>query len=179
MPSADIPIDVARRIKLVILDVDGVLTDNGVYIGEGVELKRFNILDGLGIKMLGFAGITVAFVSGRISPATAVRALELGIDCHQANAGHKADAVRELMAKHGVEWNEIAWVGDDLPDLPAMQKVGLPVAVANATAEVKAVARWITTQQGGHGAVREFTEALLKARGEWKHLVDKYVADRQ
>ncbi|MGQ0561875.1 MAG: KdsC family phosphatase [Gemmatimonadota bacterium] len=179
MPHSDIGRGAALRIKLVILDVDGVLTDNGIYIGESVELKRFNILDGLGIKLLEFAGIHVALVSGRISAATTVRAAELGIVCHQAAAGHKMEGVRTLMQTHGVEWSEIAWVGDDLPDLAPMQKAGLPVAVANACAEVLACAAYVTSERGGQGAVREFAEALLKARGQWKQLVDEYVAQRQ
>ena len=168
----EIPRDVAQRIKLVILDVDGVLTDNGVYIGEGIELKRFDIQDGLGIKMLRFAGLDVAFVSGRISAATAARANELDVECHQADGGHKMQAVKALMQKHGVEWRQVAWLGDDLPDLPAMRKAGLPCAVANATSEILETAAFVTENPGGHGAVREFAEALLKARGQWKHLVD-------
>jgi 3-deoxy-D-manno-octulosonate 8-phosphate phosphatase (KDO 8-P phosphatase) len=176
--SSEISGDIARRIRLVVLDVDGVLTDNGVYIGEGIELKRFNIQDGLGIKMLGFGGIKVAFVSGRLSPATTARARELGVECYQGQGGHKADAVKELMQKHAVDWHEIAWVGDDLPDLPAMARVGLPVAVANSTDEILAIAEWTTKARGGDGAVREFVEAFFKARGEWEALVQKYVSDR-
>jgi 3-deoxy-D-manno-octulosonate 8-phosphate phosphatase (KDO 8-P phosphatase) len=184
VPHSDIARDVALRIKLVLLDVDGVLTDNGVYVGESedgsyIELKRFHILDGLGIKMLRAAGMEVALVSGRNSPASARRAKELGIACRQADAGFKMEAVKELMQLHGVDWNEIAWMGDDLPDLPAMRRVGLPVAVANAVSEIQAVALWTTSNHGGHGAVREFTEALLKARGQWTQLVDEYVAKRQ
>lgn len=179
MPQSEIPRDAARRVKLVIFDVDGVLTDNGVYMGEGVELKRFDIQDGLGLKLLQFAGLEVALVSGRQSPATAARAAELRVDCYQADAGHKAAAVRELMERYGVEWSEIAWIGDDLPDLPAMQKVGLPIAVANSVPEVLACASWVTTKRGGDGAVREAAEQILKARGAWDKLVDDYVAERQ
>lgn len=178
MRSSEISGDIARRIRLVVLDVDGVLTDNGVYIGEGIEFKRFNIQDGLGIKLLGFGGITVAFVSGRLSSATTARALELGVECYQGQGGHKADAVKELMEKHRVEWDEIAWVGDDLPDLPAMKRVGLPVAVANSTPEILEIALWTTSARGGDGAVREFVEAFFKARGEWESLVSRYVSER-
>jgi 3-deoxy-D-manno-octulosonate 8-phosphate phosphatase (KDO 8-P phosphatase) len=181
--SSEIPRDIALRIKLVILDVDGVLTDNGVYVGESedgkyVELKRFDILDGLGIKMIRTGGMQIAFVSGRNSPASARRARELDVECRQAGEGYKMDAVKELMQQHGVVWEEIAWVGDDLPDLPAMTRVGLPVAVANAVAEVKATAVWTTRARGGAGAVREFAEKLLKARGQWTSLVAEYVAKR-
>ena len=179
MQRSEIARDAALRVKLVLLDVDGVLTDNGVYMGEGIELKRFNILDGLGIKMLEYAGLHVALVSGRISAATTIRASELGIECHQADGGHKMDAVKTLMRKHDVTWEEIAWLGDDLPDMAPMQKVGLPCAVGNATAEVLEAALYVTKNHGGHGAVREFAEALLMARGQWKQLVDEYVAERQ
>ena len=184
MPPSEIERDVALRIKLIVLDVDGVLTDNGVYVGETedggyVELKRFNILDGLGIKLMRMAGLEVAFVSGRISPASARRAKELGVTCHQADAGHKMEAVKQLMDQHGVDWQEIAWLGDDLPDLTGMRRAALPVAVANAVAEIHAVSRWTTSHSGGDGAVREFSEALLTARGQWKQLVDEYVAKRE
>lgn len=179
MPHSEIRSDVARRIKLVVFDVDGVLTDNGVYIGEGIELKRFDIQDGLGMKLLQFAGLHVAMVSGRQSTATTMRANELRIDCHQADAGHKADAVRALMAKHGVAWEEIAWVGDDLPDMPAFQKCGLPIAVANSVPEILAAAAYVTTKRGGHGAAREVAEVILKGRGVWDELVRSYVAERE
>lgn len=183
MPSAEIPPNLARGIKLVIFDVDGVLTDNGVYIGlsgkgDVVEMKRFDILDGLGIHMLKRGEMNVAFVSGRISQATKIRAAELGVDCHQADGGHKMDACRALMQKYDVDWKQIAWVGDDLPDMATLKRVGLPIAVANAVPEVKEVAAWVTTRQGGDGAVREFAEELLRTRGQWNRLVDEYIAER-
>jgi 3-deoxy-D-manno-octulosonate 8-phosphate phosphatase (KDO 8-P phosphatase) len=181
--SSEIPAGRAQKIKLVVFDVDGVLTDNGVYIGqtasgEPVEMKRFDILDGLGIKMLERDGLKVAFVSGRISIATKLRAAELGVDCHQANAGHKMDAVRELMSKYAVTWEEIAWLGDDLPDMPTMRRVGVPVAVGNAIDAIKAVAVWTTRRSGGDGAAREFCEELLRARGVWDRLAEDYVNER-
>lgn len=184
MPHSEIARDSALRIKLVLLDVDGVLTDNGVYMGASendsyIELKRFDIQDGLGIKLMIAAGIQVALVSGRKSSASLFRARELGIECRQANAGYKMEAVADLMRIHQVDWTEVAWMGDDLPDLPAMRKVGLPVAVPNAVDEVRAVAAWITKSRGGNGAVREFAEALLKARGQYHQLVDEYIAKRQ
>jgi 3-deoxy-D-manno-octulosonate 8-phosphate phosphatase (KDO 8-P phosphatase) len=171
--------DVALRIKLVILDVDGVLTDNGVYIGDGIELKRFDIQDGLGVRMLRFAGLHVALVSGRVSPATAARAAELDVEYYQTDGGHKMQSVRTLMQKHGVDWPQVAWLGDDLPDMAPMLKAGLPCAVANASAEILNMAAYVTEKRGGHGAVREFAETLLKARDQWTQLVDEYVAQRQ
>jgi 3-deoxy-D-manno-octulosonate 8-phosphate phosphatase (KDO 8-P phosphatase) len=176
---------VARRIRLVILDVDGVLTDAGLYLGadaEGgrVELKRFDIQDGLGIRLLADAGIRVAVVSGRESSATALRARELGIEeCHQDAGARKLPVVEEIMARLDVAWDEVAMVGDDLPDLPLLRRVALPVAVANAVKEVRDAAHWITGREGGHGAVREFCRALLEARGDWDATVEAYLAARE
>lgn len=174
----------ARRVRLVAFDVDGVLTDAGVYIGEAadgtaVELKRFDIVDGLGLKLLDAAGLHVALVSGRESRATALRAQELGIECFQDPDGHKMAAMHALLERHGVAWEEAAFMGDDLPDLALLRRVGLPVAVGNAVPEVRAVARWVTTRPGGRGAVREFAETLLAARGEWAGLVERYRRERE
>jgi 3-deoxy-D-manno-octulosonate 8-phosphate phosphatase (KDO 8-P phosphatase) len=172
--------DVAQAIRLVVLDVDGVLTDGGIYVGaqpggETLELKRFDIQDGLGVKMLGWAGIEVAIVSGRVSEATTRRAAELGIaECHQDPGAAKLPVVRALLEARDVGWDETAMVGDDLADLPVLERVGLPVAVANAVPEVHAVSRWTTSASGGAGAVREFARALLMARGEWEGLVQEY-----
>lgn len=183
--GARIPTDVARRIRLVVLDVDGVLTDAGVYLGEDgngttVELKRFDIQDGLGLRLLQEAGIDVALVSGRVSPATAVRARELGIDaCHQVAGAHKLPTVRMLCEERGLRWDEVAMVADDLPDLPVLERVGLPVAVGNAVREVRQAALWTTRREGGRGAVREFCRVLLEARGEWKARVEAYVDARR
>jgi 3-deoxy-D-manno-octulosonate 8-phosphate phosphatase (KDO 8-P phosphatase) len=173
----------AKRIRLVILDVDGVLTDNGVYVGataagEAVELKKFSILDGLGIKMLQWGGLQVALVSGRQSVASQLRAEELKIECHMSPAGEKIDAALDVIERAGVSWSEVACVCDDLADIPLMRRAGLAVAVANGIPEVKALAKWVTRNRGGDGAVREFSEALLKARGDWVRLVDEYVSKR-
>jgi 3-deoxy-D-manno-octulosonate 8-phosphate phosphatase (KDO 8-P phosphatase) len=173
----------AKRIKLVILDVDGVLTDNGVYIGatasgESVELKKFSIVDGLGIKMLQWGRIEVALVSGRQSVASQLRAEELRIECHMSPSGEKIEAATELLDRVGVSWGEVACVCDDLADIPLMKRAGLPVSVANGIPEVKALAKWVTRSSGGDGAVREFAEELLKARGDWVRLVDEYVSKR-
>jgi len=180
-----IPADVARKIRLVVLDVDGVLTDAGVYLGQDgtgttVELKRFDIQDGLGLRLLQDAGIQVALVSGRVSGATEVRARELGIEaCHQVSGAHKLPVVRGLCEERGLEWDEVAMVADDLPDLPVLERVGLPVAVGNAVREVRSAALWTTRRNGGHGAVREFCRVLLEARGEWQDRVEAYVDARR
>ena len=169
----------ARRVRLLGLDVDGVLTDNGVYIGpiagERVELKRFDIQDGLGLILLRTAGLPVVWVSGRGSEATALRAAELRVtELLQVPGPRKAAAFGQVLERHGVSWDQAAFVGDDLADLPILRRVGLPIAVANAVAEVKQVAAYITQAQGGHGAVREVVEVLLRARGEWADILDRY-----
>lgn len=176
--------EVARRVKLVVFDVDGVLTDAGLYLGAAadgkpIELKRFDIQDGLGIKMLEWAGIPVAIVSGRVSTATSLRALELDVAAiHQDNGAQKVPALAAMLEARGLEWSEVAFLGDDLPDLAALRRVGLPAAVANAVAEVKDAAVWIAERSGGHGAAREFAEALLSARGVWSEMVERYVTER-
>jgi 3-deoxy-D-manno-octulosonate 8-phosphate phosphatase (KDO 8-P phosphatase) len=175
----------AGRIRLVGLDVDGVLTDNGIYVGmvhgAPAELKRFDIQDGIGIVLLRLAGIRVVLLSGRRSEATDLRAEELRVDaCVQGHPARKHPAFAELLERFGVHWEEAAFVGDDLPDLPVLRSVGLPVAVANATADARAAARHVTAAPGGRGAIREFTETLLRARGDWEATVDRYLeADRR
>jgi 3-deoxy-D-manno-octulosonate 8-phosphate phosphatase (KDO 8-P phosphatase) len=171
----------ARRVRLLGLDVDGVLTDNGVYIGPlagaRVEFKRFDIQDGLGLILLGTAGLPVFWLSGRASEATALRAAELRIeDLLQVPGPRKLTALDELLTRRGIGWDEVAFVGDDLADLPILRRVGLPIAVANAVTDVKAVARYVTTASGGHGAVREVVELLLRARGEWADILERYFA---
>lgn len=174
----------ARAIRLIGFDVDGVLTDNGIYVaaegGARVETKRFDALDGVGFHFLHRAGIEVAWVSGRTSAATAERARELRIEhlIQDAGQGYKLPAMTELLARRGFEWAEVAFVGDDLADVPVLRKAGLPIAVANAVPEVRAVAVWCTGRAGGHGAAREVVEALLRARGDWDRLVADYLKER-
>jgi 3-deoxy-D-manno-octulosonate 8-phosphate phosphatase (KDO 8-P phosphatase) len=178
------PVDRARRIRLVVFDVDGVLTDAGVYLGrlpdgKEIELKRFDIQDGVAMKLLRRAGLVVAMVSGRLSEATAMRARELGVDdCLQDREAQKLTMMKSLMERHGVGWDEVAMVGDDLPDLPVLARAGLPVVVGNATPEAVEFSAWQTRARGGHGAVREFCRALLIARGEWETVWRGYVQER-
>ena len=171
----------ARRLKLVGFDVDGVLTDNGVYLGlvgdHPVEFKRFHIQDGLGIRMLRSAGLAVVWASARRSDATELRARELKVD-ELVQDNKKLPAFTALLERRGVAWEESAFVGDDLPDLPLLTRVGLPIAVANAVPEAKAAARVVTTLAGGQGAVREVAELILRARGQWQDLVTQYFVER-
>ena len=183
-PPMEIPEATARRIRLVVLDVDGVMTDGGVYTGataQGVpiELKRFDVQDGLGVRMMVNAGLQVAIVSGRVSDSTDLRAAELGItDVFQDGRARKVPILKKLIAAKGMEWDEVALMGDDLADLSALKRVGLPATVANATREVRHAAEWQSVREGGRGAVREFAEALLGARKEWTRLVDEYCRER-
>ena len=188
MPSAlgrRIQADLAGRIRLVVLDVDGVLTDGGIYLGateEGarVEMKRYEITDGLGVRLLQEAGIQVAIVTGRESASVRLRAEEMQVtECHQDPLANKLPIVRALLERTGLTWEQTAFVSDDLADIPVLRRVGLAAAVANAVPEVRALAHWVARRRGGKGAVREFAEALLSARGEWGARVSAYLAGRE
>lgn len=177
--------ELARRIRLVVFDVDGVMTDGGIYLGateggETVELKRFDIQDGLGVLMLRNAGLRVAIVTGRTSEAVRIRGEELEVDhVHQDRTADKLTALTSILEKMGVCWDETAFLGDDLPDLVVLRRVGLPAVVGNATPDARACAVWAGRRHGGHGAVREFAEALLTARGQWADAVEAYVRERE
>jgi 3-deoxy-D-manno-octulosonate 8-phosphate phosphatase (KDO 8-P phosphatase) len=158
-------------------DVDGVLTDGGVSIGaDRVESKRFNIQDGLGIKLLQQAGVPVVFVSARRSDASGYRADELDVPLIQGNGLPKRRAMERLLEERGLQWAQVAFVGDDLVDIPVMTRCGLAIAPANAVREVKAVAHHVLSAAGGHGAVRECIEWFLGLRGEWDAVVAAFVA---
>ena len=173
----------ARKIRLVGLDVDGVLTDGGVYVGQvqgqRVEFKRFDIQDGLGVKLLRQGGIAVAIVSGRHSEATTLRAQEIGVDeLVQDGAARKLPAFEAILSRRSLSWEDCAFVGDDIADLPLLRRVALPVAVANAVPEAHALARYVTRAGGGQGAVREVAEVILRARGVWEELLADYLKER-
>jgi 3-deoxy-D-manno-octulosonate 8-phosphate phosphatase (KDO 8-P phosphatase) len=171
----------AKRVRFVGLDIDGVMTDGGIYLGDAdgkrIELKRYEIQDGLGIGMMRKAGIKVGIITGRQSESVRLRAEELKVDAlAQDTKARKLAALTKMLAQFQVDLSEAAFVGDDLPDLAVLRMVGMPVAVANATKEVKDVAVVHLTRAGGYGAVREFSELLLTARGEWAAAVERYVA---
>jgi 3-deoxy-D-manno-octulosonate 8-phosphate phosphatase (KDO 8-P phosphatase) len=173
----------ARSIRLVGFDVDGVMTDSGAYLGDvdgkRIELKRYDIQDGLGVALLRRAGIRVAIVTGRVSESVRLRAEELSVeDVAQDPDGYKIAAFTRMLSHHGIAPAECAFVGDDFPDLPILRIVGLPVAVANAVPEIRQECRVHLDNEGGRGAVREFCERLLKARGVWEETWHGYVADR-
>lgn len=177
----------ARSIKVVGLDVDGTMTDGGIYLGavdtrsgdRRLEFKKYHIQDGLGVVLLRDAGIKVVIVTGRESESVSLRAAELGVDdVAQDRRARKLPLWESVLAKYGASRDEAAFVGDDLPDLSIMRAVGMAVAVADAVPEVMAVADVVLTRAGGAGAVREFAELLLKARGEWDAAVERYVLSR-
>jgi 3-deoxy-D-manno-octulosonate 8-phosphate phosphatase (KDO 8-P phosphatase) len=158
----------ASRIRLLVLDVDGVLTDGGlVYCASGEETKRFNVHDGLALVAARKAGLQIAVLSSRASAAVTRRMTELGVSEVHQGVGDKAGALAALCKRLGIPTSAVAMMGDDLPDLAALGQVGLALAPANAVAEVKRAAHWVARRRGGDGAVREAVEMLLKARRAW------------
>ena len=162
-----------KRVKIFLCDVDGVLTDAGVYVGGREEFKRFNIQDGMGLRMLLACGIPVGWVSNRASPATTKRARELKVDYLWQKSASKVDGVAFILRKAKLDWADACFVSDDMNDLPVLHRIGLPVAVANAVAEVQKLAQYTTRARGGGGAVREVCEGIIKAQGNWDELVQK------
>ena len=175
--------EIAKKIRLIAFDVDGVMTDAGVFIGvsgsDVIEIKKFSRQDSIGIKLLMAMGIEVVIVSGRVSEATRLRAEELGIkEVIQDPDARKMQPFQALLDRKGVGLEEVAFVGDDLADVPVMRRVALPVAVGNAVSQVRDLAAYTTSRPGGDGAVREFAEAFLAARGEMQQAVDRYLAEK-
>jgi 3-deoxy-D-manno-octulosonate 8-phosphate phosphatase (KDO 8-P phosphatase) len=165
----------AREIRLLLLDVDGVMTDGRLgYDCAGREFKFFYARDGIGIRLLQRAGFRVGILSGRRAKVVELRAGELGIDLLRQKIQDKGRALEEILNKEKLLGKEVCYVGDDLVDLPVFSRVGLAVAVADAAPEVKAAAHLITRKAGGRGAVREVCEILLRAQGKWKAEVQKF-----
>lgn len=166
----------AAQVKLIIFDVDGVLTGGHIIFGQGGEaLKAFHCQDGMGISLAHKAGLKTAIITGRDSEIVRRRGTELNIgDIHQG-AADKLTALQALVAKYALSLDQIAYVGDDINDLPVMVQVGFPCAVVNAVPEVKAVARYISSRRGGDGAVRDIIEHILKAQGKWDNLIAEYL----
>ncbi len=165
-----------ERIKLFLCDVDGVMTDGAVFIGGAREIKRFNIRDGLGLVFLRRAGFKVGWVSARPSPVTEARAAELGIDflVQQGDRTGKTAAVEKLLRRANLDWDAVCFVGDDVVDLGPLRRAGFAVAVADARPEAKAAAHYVSRAPGGHGAIREVAEMILKAQGKWDSIVAHY-----
>ncbi len=164
-----------KHIRLLLLDVDGVLTDGAiVYDGRGDEIKRFNVKDGLGLRLLMQSGIQVGIITGRSSAALQHRCENLGIKHLYQAVRDKTKALQDVLQRTAIRAADTAFVGDDLPDLPIMKQVGLAVTVADAQPELRAAADLTTTAKGGQGAVREICEAILKAQERWDQILTHY-----
>jgi 3-deoxy-D-manno-octulosonate 8-phosphate phosphatase (KDO 8-P phosphatase) len=172
----------ARKIKLFLMDVDGTITDGSVNLislpdgGHVAEMKAFNSQDGMGLKLAYTMGIRTGFITGRKSPAVSQRATELKVEFVYLGQATKTAAFEECLAKAGVGEDEVAYMGDDLPDMPVAQRAGLAVAVANAAPELKSICHYITQSRGGDGSAREVVELILKAQGRWEEAIPKALA---
>jgi 3-deoxy-D-manno-octulosonate 8-phosphate phosphatase (KDO 8-P phosphatase) len=172
----------ARKIKLFLMDVDGTITDGSVnlislpYGGGVAEMKAFNSQDGAGLKLAHIMGIRTGFITGRKSPAVTQRAHELSVEFVYLGQETKMAAFEECLQKAGVREEEVAYMGDDLPDIPVAKRAGLAVAVSNAAAELKAVCHYVTQARGGEGTAREVIELILKVQGRWEEAVPKAIA---
>lgn len=178
MPSADVPLLLPRltRIRLLAMDVDGVLTDGTIgYDGAGNRIKHFDISDGLGLVVLRQCGVAVAWITGREDPAVMSRAIELGIPVVRSGVRDKEAALRGLASEMRLDPAEIAYIGDDWNDLPAFRAAGVRFAVANAAAELRAAADYECANAGGHGAVREICNLILEAQGGRQRHIDEYL----
>ncbi|MEA3560225.1 MAG: HAD-IIIA family hydrolase [Candidatus Omnitrophota bacterium] len=165
----------AKKIKMVVLDVDGVLTDGKIiYSGFGIEVKNFDVKDGFGIRLLHRAGIKTAVITAKKSRALLKRIKELQINRLYQNAFDKLKAYNDILKRFGLMNEDICYIGDDLLDLPLLKRVGLAVSVKDAVNEVKEIAHYVTEKKGGKGAVREVIDIILKAQGKWEKVTVRY-----
>lgn len=172
-------VELAAKVRLLLMDVDGVLTDGRLYNVPGpdglmVETKGFDSQDGIALQWLGWKGLKTGVISGRISPATETRAKQTRMSYIYQGHIEKIPVLEEILADSGLTAEQVAYIGDDLTDVVVMNRVGLGIATANARSEVKRMAKYVTTQPGGSGAVREVVELLLSAQGHWEDLLRKY-----
>jgi len=159
----------AAEIKMIILDVDGVMTDGRTFVNEQrIEAKAFSYRDGFGIYMASKVGIKFGIITGRKSPIVELRAEQLGIEEVHQGFENKDVILEDILKRNGINYNEVAYMGDDLFDIPVMRVVGLSATPADGEDEVKAVTDWVAPRNGGHGAVRDFIELILKAKGIWE-----------
>lgn len=167
--------ELCRRVELILSDVDGVLTDGGIwYDNQGVELKQFHIRDGLGIKLWQRAGFRFGVLTARSSHIVKLRACELAVDFVRQGFEEKLPVTMEILKELQLAPENACFIGDDLTDLPVMRHVGLGVAVADAASEVRSAAGFVTRLPGGRGAVREVVETILKAKGRWEDVIQRY-----
>ncbi len=171
----DFPFDKARHIKMLILDVDGVMTDGSIIMDKnGDELKAFNVRDGHGIKLLQRMGIKIAIITGRTSPVVEARANDLGIDFVTQKSLNKDEALAALEVKSGITAEHCAMMGDDIIDLPPMYRCGLSLAPADACLAVLNHVDWVSGHPGGRGAIRQAAEAIILAQGSWNDVMGRY-----
>lgn len=171
--------EAAANVRLLILDVDGVLTDGRLCYGpEGELLKTFDAKDGMGLKLLMQEGIDIAIISARSAPALKVRLKELGIERSYLGRGDKLVALSELTSELDMDLPSVAYAGDDILDLPVLRKVGLSIAPADAHFKVRGEVKWVTKASGGRGAVREMTDGLLSARGRLDAVIEAHLAEK-
>jgi 3-deoxy-D-manno-octulosonate 8-phosphate phosphatase (KDO 8-P phosphatase) len=163
-----------QQVQLLLTDVDGVMTDGSVFVGENDEYKQFSIQDGLGLVILRRAGVKVGWLSARPSPATKRRGEELKLDYVVQQKGSKVASAEKILAEAGLSWSRMCYVGDDVVDLCLLKRAGVAIAVANAIDEAKAMAHYVTRQPGGRGGVREVVTMILKAQGKWDQIVSEY-----
>ena len=164
-----------RAIEMLVVDVDGVLTDGSIVLGEnGAEIKRFHVRDGSALTFWRKAGKNTAIISGRTSPAVATRAKELGVSTVIQGIKDKWTAYRRLLGEVGVAPGQVSCIGDDIPDYPLLAHAGLAVAVADACSEIRAKAHYVTTAAGGRGAVREVVELILRCQGRWHEAIESF-----
>ena len=163
------------KITLLAMDIDGTLTDGGLTFHNGLQLKEFNVYDGLGIRLSLTNNLYIAWVTGNISETVNDRARSLGVNEVCQGVQNKSEAIKELANRHGFSLDEIAYIGDDLNDYPAFGTAGFGFAVNNAVDEIKRVADLVTEKSGGHGAVREAIETIFKAKGTWEEVVKSYI----
>jgi 3-deoxy-D-manno-octulosonate 8-phosphate phosphatase (KDO 8-P phosphatase) len=163
-----------QRVKLFLCDVDGVLTDGAVWMGREGETKRFNIRDGLGLKIMQRCGIKVGWVSRRPSAATKERAQDLKIDFLIQSDSGKVASVETILQQTGLNWEDVCFIGDDVVDICVLKRVGLAIVVGDGTADTKEYAHYVTEAKGGNGAVREAVELILRAQNKWQKVIADY-----
>ena len=164
------------RVKLLLCDVDGILTDASVYLGDAGEYKRFSLRDGLGISIWRREGFKIGWISARPSPATTIRAAELQVDFLIQQRGSKVVSIEKILAAESVTWDEVCYMGDDIVDLGPLERAGVSVCVPPGHPEALARAHHVTAVAGGQGAVREVIELILRAHGRWQRIVREYLA---
>lgn len=174
-PSAELQARLAR-VKLLLCDVDGILTDASVYVGDAGEYKRFSLRDGLGVAVWRREGFKIGWISARPSAATSIRAAELKVDFLIQQKGSKVVAIERILAAESVTWDEVCYMGDDIVDLGPLERAGVAVCVPPGHPEALARAHYVTQLAGGNGAVREVIEMILRAQGRWQRIVREYLA---